>query len=172
MGPRRRLLLTLALVLAALVCIDCLNLTQSPAWSDITQAPHLAAVRRATDTDAHRLVKQADRDPVGVVVPTPIAVCLACLLWGLAGSSPYMLSARPRFRRRLRAPPAPPVQLHSTPIEPEERSCPLTTGTPGRSRRRTHPTTTSMGRTWRSSPGRATRRCVGGSRPLAPLACC
>jgi hypothetical protein len=186
---RRQLLLTLALALAALICIDCLNLTQSEAWSDITRAPHLAAVRRATDTDAHRVVNRLDPDPVGAVLPATIAVWVAWLLVGVAVGSASLVSARPRFRQRKRAPPAPPVQPIGTPglaavrrlgraasrrspFEPEEVSCQLTIGIPCRSRRRTHPTITSTrSRTWRSWPGPATSQCGNVSRPLAPRAC-
>jgi hypothetical protein len=103
----RRLVAVALLALAALVSIDCLNLVQSEAWTDLTRAPHLAAISRVTDGGTPKLSGRAAPNPFAAVVPPDVELFVACLCWvlGLETSS-TLLFARPRVRRRLRAPPA------------------------------------------------------------------
>lgn len=102
---RHRLLAALAVVtLTSLVTFDCLNLLHSESWSDLSQAPHLAAVTQAK--------AGLTKDPGAQSAHSPSAVVPAALLlvvWLLLGSVDRSVTTpalRPRLRRGGRAPPA------------------------------------------------------------------
>jgi hypothetical protein len=115
-GPRRRLprrivLAVALLALTALIDIDCLNLIQSEEWVDLSQAPHMAAVHRAPAASQQRTTRHDDRDLLTVLLPGLVALPVAGALWRIISRRTIVRSTRPRFRPRLRAPPASPVLL-------------------------------------------------------------
>jgi hypothetical protein len=109
--PRRIVLAIALLALTALIDIDCLNLIQSEEWVDLSQAPHMAAVHRAPGAGQQRTARHDERDLVTVVLPGLVALPVAGALWRIISRRTIVRSTRPRFRPRLRAPPASPVLL-------------------------------------------------------------
>jgi len=110
-GPRRRstpraVLAAAFLTLAALITLDCLNLIQSEAWVDLTQAPHLNAINHTKPSGVQKQDSVDVRGPVAAVVPVAIVLVVVSLILGLEQRVSTPRSARHRFRRRLRAPPA------------------------------------------------------------------
>ncbi|HEV7758511.1 MAG TPA: hypothetical protein VGO78_05965 [Acidimicrobiales bacterium] len=109
--PRRIVLAVALLALTALIDIDCLNLIQSEEWVDLSQAPHMAAVHRAPAAGQQRTTRHDDRDLLTVLLPGLVALPVAGALWRVISRRTIVRSTRPRFRPRLRAPPASPVLL-------------------------------------------------------------
>jgi hypothetical protein len=105
---RRPLLLAAVLVLLALVSIDCLNLTQSDTWSDLSQAPHMAAVSRTRETGGRTTAASLHVDRAAVTTeahrPLPLVAVGAP-----AGDHTAPGAGGARRRERERAPPAPPL---------------------------------------------------------------
>lgn len=109
---RRWLLAAVALfVVATLVAFDCVNFLRSDSWTDLSRAPHLAAVQQgkagasdpAVDHTAH---------PVPAVVPAAVALLAVWLLWGIASEqAPTRRAAGVRRRHAGRSPPARAVRL-------------------------------------------------------------
>ena len=102
---RRSRIAIALLALAALVCIDCLNVIQSEAWTDLTRTPHLAAVSRAKD--GHKpVVLKATPNPLAATVPAPLDLVFVCLVLGIGLEVARAPGVRLRLRQPSRAPPA------------------------------------------------------------------
>ena len=108
--PRRRrgrvVLAAALLVLAALITLDCLNLIQTEAWVDLSQAPHLNAVSRSKADGSHNSYGADDLVPLATVPSVPVVLFVAFLVLEVAERVVPLRSTRHRFRPRLRAPPA------------------------------------------------------------------
>jgi hypothetical protein len=103
---RRRLLAVLAvLTLTSLVTFDCLNLLHSDSWSDLTQAPHLAAVN-AIKAGTKESPGTTSARSSSAVVPAALLLLVVWLGLGWADGLVTTTARRPRLRRRGRAPPA------------------------------------------------------------------
>jgi hypothetical protein len=94
------------LVLAALISIDCLNLIQSEAWTDLTRSPHLAAVHRVKDNQSHQLVQRVAPEVRAAVVPTPAPVPWVGFVLALLLEVAWSCGVLPGSRQLSRAPPA------------------------------------------------------------------
>jgi hypothetical protein len=110
--PRRcRPLLAAAfVVLVALVSIDCLNLIQSEAWTDLSQAPHMAAVHRAHETGGRQTHDPGSARFSAAVVPSPIDTAVVAEVWIVAEQPASVHTSGLGRRERVRAPPASPVR--------------------------------------------------------------
>jgi hypothetical protein len=94
------------LVLAALVGVDCLNLSQSEAWTDLTRAPHLAAVSRSASAGAHTLTTRTAPNPIATVVAAVGGRIVGSRISRMRLRTVPVRSAVTRLRRPSRAPPA------------------------------------------------------------------
>jgi hypothetical protein len=95
--------------LFALVSLDCLNLIQSDAWTDLSQAPHMAAAFSHGATSGARTVKTVD---AGAPARGPEATGLVVLVlvWMFVEGVEIVHGRAARRRERGRAPPAPPLR--------------------------------------------------------------
>jgi hypothetical protein len=106
---RRPLVVAAVLVLFALASIDCLNLIQSDTWSDLSQAPHMAAVSHAKEAGARPAAKRLDLDTVAVLTDA-LGLLLVVAVGVLAGALPMVDAKGARRRERERAPPGRPAR--------------------------------------------------------------
>jgi hypothetical protein len=111
-GRRRWFLAAVALlVVGTLVTFDCLNLLHSDSWSDLSRAPHLAAVSQGKASAGDPRVDHTAY-PVSAVVPAAVALFAVWLLWGIATEqAPTRRAAGVRRRHAGRSPPARVVRL-------------------------------------------------------------
>jgi len=103
---RRSRIAVALLALTALVCIDCLNIIQSEAWTDLSRAPHLAAVSRAKDAQRPVAQRRVAPSPLAATLPAPLDLLVVCLVCGLALELARLPRVRLRVRQPSRAPPA------------------------------------------------------------------
>lgn len=94
------------LALTALITLDCLNLIQTEAWVDLSQAPHLNAVSRTKDGGSHNSYGVDDLVPPAAVPSVPVVLVVVFLVLVVGERVVTLRSTRHRFRPRLRAPPA------------------------------------------------------------------
>lgn len=96
--------------LFALLSIDCLNLIQSNAWTDLSQAPHMAAAfSRAPNGDGSRAARSGE---TGAAAPWPVPSLFVVVVvaWLLTDRVQIVHGPGARRRERERAPPASPVR--------------------------------------------------------------
>lgn len=93
------------LTLTSLITFDCLNLLHSDSWSDLSQAPHLAAVNQVKAGPNGGRGAPGARSMLAVV---PAALLLLVVWLRLAPVAQLVTTpaGRPRLRRGGRAPPA------------------------------------------------------------------
>src|SRR4051794_30816133 len=90
--------------LSALLCVDCFNVTNSRGWSDLSRAPHLAAIAQTTSSASTRTA--AATSPVAAMLPSTIFVLALLVLLGAVGRAPERLrGSGPSPPRPGRSPP-------------------------------------------------------------------
>jgi hypothetical protein len=94
-----------ALALAALACVDVLDLTESSPGLDLTRAPHLGAVRHVTAKPTELTLPRGLRPTHAGLPPSLVGALLLALVGLVALPRADVAAGTLRLRPRLRGPP-------------------------------------------------------------------